>query len=291
MLKIENLSFVYGRAKRPVINDLSLELPEGVVCGLLAPNGTGKTTLLQLIMGALTPRAGSVVFDGTDTRLRRPDVLAQMMLVPEQISLPSLSLKNFTKLYGALYPSFSQEIMDRCISEFHLEVPGRVNALSMGQMKKVYLAFALACQPRLLLMDEPTNGLDIPGKAAMRRLLASVLPENTTVVISTHQVRDLEQMLERIIIMDNKRLLLDSTVSDIQRAMAFYSGASREDAAQALASVPSPAGFDIIVPNLDPDNTETPVNLEMLFEFAMTSPDSLMNLISNAKTPVSHEQL
>ena len=140
-------------------------------------------------------------------------------------------------------------------------------------------------------MAEPATGLDIPGKAAMRRLLASVLPENTTVVISTHQVRDLEQMLERIIIMDNKRLLLDSTVSDIQRAMAFYSGASRDAAAQALPSAPSPASLAPHIPHPDPATPETPVNLEMLFEFAMTSPDSLMNLISNAKTPVSHEQL
>lgn len=283
MLKIENLSFGYGRAKKLVIDDLCLELPKGVVCGLLAPNGTGKTTLLQLIMGALTPRRGRVLFDGHDTRRRQPEVLAQMMLAPEEISLPSLSLKAFTDLYGALYPSFSKEIMDRCISEFRLEVPGKVNALSMGQKKKVILSFALACRPRLLLMDEPTNGLDIPGKAALRRLLTSAVGEETTVVISTHQVRDLEQMLEHIVIMDTKRLVMDSAMTDIQRALAFYSGASREDAAGALCSAPSPAGFDIMVPNTDPDGTDTPVNLELLFEYAMSKPDSLINIISNAK--------
>lgn len=289
MLNIENLSFGYGHSRKMVVNELSLEIPSGVVCGLLAPNGTGKTTLLQLIMGALTARSGKVEFNDVDTSLRLPSCLAQMMLVPEEINLPPVHINRFIADYGALYPRFSREIMDRCIKEFDITEIGKLNALSMGQKKKVFLSFALACRPKLLLMDEPTNGLDILGKAAMRRLMAGVLDDDTTVIISTHQVRDLEQMLEQIIIMNSGKLLFNRNVTDIQTAVAFHANVPANMADDAIASAPTPGGFSVMVPNLTGE--ETPVNLELLFEYAMREPEKLNELIDNALKAANNEQL
>lgn len=289
MLDIQNLSFGYGHSGKLVIDNLSLQLPQGVVAGLLAPNGTGKTTLLHLIMGALTPRKGRVVFDGVNTRDRRPETLAEMMLVPEEITLPSMNINRFMTLYGSLYPRFSREIMERCIEEFRITDINKLNALSMGQKKKVYLSFALACRPKLLLMDEPTNGLDIPGKAALRRLMAGVLDEDTTVIISTHQVRDLEQMLEQIIIMDRGNLLFNHSVSEIQSAVAFRLNVPADATEGAIDSVPAPGGYNIMVENLDGD--ESPVNLEMLFDYVMREHEHMNALIDNALKTQHHDEL
>lgn len=280
MLNIYNITFSYSKRRKHVIDNLSLTLKSGSICGLLGPNGTGKTTLLQLIMGALKPQNGTITFDGQDTSLRNPSVLNEMMLVPEEISLPSMSLKAFAKSYGALYPRFSQETFEKCVDEFSIADIDMLTALSMGQKKKAFLSFALACRPKLLLMDEPTNGLDIPGKAALRRLLAGVVDEETTVIISTHQVRDIEQMLDHIIIIDNTQCLLNAPTTDIQRALAFYLVPTLAQTQQVLAYTPSPAGFYIMTQNKNPDD-ETPVNIELLFEYAMREPKTLSNLINN----------
>ncbi|MDO5394603.1 MAG: ABC transporter ATP-binding protein [Bacteroidales bacterium] len=286
MLTISNLSFAYSR--RNVLENLNLEIPEGAVCGLLAPNGTGKTTLLQVIMGALLPRKGSVVFNGVDTALRHPQTLAQMMLVPEEITLPGISLQSFIRLYGSMYPRFSAELMDRCIDEFRIRDIRKLGSLSMGQKKKVFLSMALACRPKLLLMDEPTNGLDIPGKAAMRRLLVECLDEDATVIISTHQVRDLEQMLERIVIMDRSNVTFNHTVGEIQQCLRFVRNVAPEQVQGAISAVAAPGGFDAMLVNND-SGTETPVNLEILFDYALREPEKLETYFSNLKKNNSDE--
>lgn len=282
MLEINNLSFAYGRGRKPVIDDFSLSLPQGGICGLLGPNGAGKSTLLYLIMGVLMPRSGSVTFDGTDTATRNPEALANMMLVPEEITLPGVSLENFKKLYGAMYPRFSAEIMDRCLAEFNVSDIRKLSGLSMGQKKKVYISFALACRPKLLLMDEPTNGLDIMGKASFRRLLATTIDDDTTVIISTHQVRDLEQVLERVLIMNERRVLFSSAVDEIQRRLKFVRNASPEEASGALTWIPSPGGTDVMT--LNTDGAETFINLELLFDYALRESERL-NAIFNQTTP------
>lgn len=280
MLNIENLSFRYSKRRPLVVKDLSLSLKPGSICGLLGPNGTGKTTLLQLIMGALTPQKGLITFDGNNTSKRNPHVLKDMILVPEEIALPAMSLSAFAKNYSTLYPSFSYEIFEKCIAEFGITDIGKLTALSMGQKKKAYLSFALACRPKLLLMDEPTNGLDIPGKAALRRLLAGAVDEDTTVIISTHQVRDIEQMLDHIIIINNTQCSLNAPTTNIQRALAFFQVSSLADIPQPLAYTPSPFGFYVMTQNTTPE-AETPVNIELLFEYAMREPQILSNLIND----------
>lgn len=280
MLKINNLTFGYGNKRRTVINGLNLSLDAGCVCGLLGPNGAGKSTLLYLIMGALTPRKGSVEFDGADTRLRRPESLQHMMIVPEEITLPPVSLDTYVRTFGAMYPDFSTDILSLCLTEFNVADCKKLSALSMGQKKKIYISFALACRPRLLLMDEPTNGLDIPGKNAFRRLLASSVGDDTTVIISTHQVRDLDKLLDHVAIMDRNSIVLNESIDDIQRHLAFqWNVPASSLATPPLIVNPSPAGVDAMTLNDDPDNT-TKVNLELLFEYAMTHKDDLSRLFS-----------
>lgn len=282
MLKIDKLTFGYGHSKRKVLDDFAMELAGGTVCGLLGPNGAGKTTLLQLIMGALTPWSGTVTFDGENTRARKAETLSRMMLVPEEVTLPEVSLDTFIDCYGRMYPNFSKEIFDECVKEFMVEDKKNLKALSMGQKKKIYISFALACRCDLILMDEPTNGLDIPGKASFRRLISSLIGDDTTVIISTHQVRDLEQILDRIAIMDEHRLLFNQTVGDIQNRLKFVWNIPQDQAMDALATMPSPAGVDAMLIN-DGEGEETSVNLEMLFDYVLRHPQDTNKIFNGTE--------
>ncbi len=277
-LALNHLSFRYSRRKPPVLHDVNAVFEQGGVCGLLGPNGAGKSTLLYLMSGLLMPTSGNVTFDGTSTARRKPQILASIYLVPEEPSLPRMSLDQFIRLYAGFYPDFSMEIMKDALKEFEMPEVNRLDALSMGQRKKVILSFALACRTPVLLMDEPTNGLDIPGKAAFRRLIARYATDDRLILISTHQVRDLDRILDHIIIMNYNQFVINASVADIQRALHFSYGL-RELPEDAIASIPSLYGFDTISPAKD-DMDETEINLEVLFDAALKHPEVINNLIS-----------
>ncbi len=276
MLTIKNCSFSYSRKGEPTINDFSLQLKEGGVYGLLGSNGAGKSTLLQLITGLLTPSSGEITFDGVSTRLRRPSTLENMFIVPEEIGLPALKLDKFAELNGVFYPNFSKEDMYRHLDTFGLDRNVRLDKLSMGQKKKVALAFAMACNTKLLLMDEPTNGLDIPAKSAFRKFIIESMSDDRIFVISTHQVRDVSQILDHILIMDNRKVLLDRTVAEIQSCMKFMDTVNPELIEKALYAVKGLGGASVILPNNDDDDSE--LNLELLFDFAISNPEKLNSI-------------
>ncbi len=276
MLTIKNCSFSYSRKGEPTINDFSLQLKEGGVYGLLGSNGAGKSTLLQLITGLLTPSSGEITFDGVSTRLRRPATLENMFIVPEEIGLPALKLDKFAELNGVFYPNFSKEDMYRHLDTFGLDRNVRLDKLSMGQKKKVALAFAMACNTKLLLMDEPTNGLDIPAKSAFRKFIIESMNDDRIFVISTHQVRDVSQILDHILIMDNRKVLLDRTVAEIQSRMKFMDTVNPELIEKAMYAVKGLGGASVILPNNDDDDSE--LNLELLFDFAISNPEKLNSI-------------
>lgn len=276
-LKITDLSFRYSRKRPEVLSGFNMELTEGGVCGLLGPNGVGKSTLLYLIAGALTPGNGRVTFEGIDTRRREPQTLASIFLVPEEVTLPPLSLEKFVSLRSPLYPEFDSEVLRKCLGRFGITEISKLHALSMGQKKKVFLSFALACRTKILLLDEPTNGLDIPGKAAFRALVAELVDDEHLFIISTHQVRDLDRILDSVLIMNARKLLISSSMNDIQNHFSFACGVypAPEDA---LYAIPAPNGFDVMTRNQGFDDSE--VNLELLFGYALEHPDILAEYLT-----------
>lgn len=279
MLKINNVSYSYSLKGSKVLDDFSLSLSSGGVYGLLGPNGAGKSTLLNIIAGTLTPSHGNVTLDGTDTRRRLPETLSDIFFVPEEFSLPPMKLSKYARLYGAMYPRFSEDDMKRYLEMFELPSDVRLDTLSMGQKKKVFMSFAMACNTRVLLMDEPTNGLDIPGKSAFRRFTASNIDDERIFVISTHQVRDVDRLLDHILIMNQSHVLLDRPVYEIQKRLKFIETNDARLTAEALHSIPSIGGASIIIPN--DDQCETDINLELLFDFIQRKPD-LAKTIFNA---------
>lgn len=268
-LEIKNLSFRYSAKSPDVLQDVNLTFDKGEVVGLLGPNGAGKTTLLYLIAGALTPGEGTVEYEYVSTRRRCPSVLSDIYLVAEEAQLPRLTLENYVKLYSRFYPHFDQKIMDEAMREFRLESPQRLDQLSMGQKKKVLLSFAFACNTPVVLFDEPTNGLDIPGKSTFRRLVAKYCTDERLILISTHQVRDLDMILDRVTVMNFHNVVVNASMLEIQRRFKFVTGAS-EKPEGAIYALPSPAGVDYMEPNTEGSDTE--VNLELLFGAAMENP-------------------
>ena len=263
MITVENLSFLYRKSKRAVLHDFSLSLEKGRVYGLLGKNGAGKSTLLYLMSGLLTPKSGKVVYHDVDVRRRLPITLQDMFLVPEEFDLPPVSLISYIELNSPFYPRFSKEDMVKYLHYFEMDINIDLGVLSMGQKKKVFMSFALATNTSLLLMDEPTNGLDIPGKSQFRKFIASGMTDDKTILISTHQVRDIDKVLDHVLIMDNNRVLLNESTMSICDKLFFTESENRELLQSSLFSTPSIQGNFLLLPNESGEDSE--INLELLF--------------------------
>ncbi|MCS2882332.1 ATP-binding cassette domain-containing protein [Bacteroides fragilis] len=276
MITVKNLSFLYRKSKRAVLHDFSLSLEKGRVYGLLGKNGAGKSTLLYLMSGLLTPKSGKVVYHDVDVRRRLPITLQDMFLVPEEFDLPPVSLISYIELNSPFYPRFSKEDMVKYLHYFEMDINIDLGALSMGQKKKVFMSFALATNTSLLLMDEPTNGLDIPGKSQFRKFIASGMTDDKTILISTHQVRDIDKVLDHVLIMDNSRVLLNESTMSICDKLFFTESENRELLQSSLFSTPSIQGNFLLLPNESGEDSE--INLELLFNATLAVPERISAL-------------
>ena len=284
MITVENLSFLYRKSKRAVLHDFSLSLEKGRVYGLLGKNGAGKSTLLYLMSGLLTPKSGKVVYHDVDVRRRLPITLQDMFLVPEEFDLPPVSLISYIELNSPFYPRFSKEDMVKYLHYFEMDINIDLGALSMGQKKKVFMSFALATNTSLLLMDEPTNGLDIPGKSQFRKFIASGMTDDKTILISTHQVRDIDKVLDHVLIMDNSRVLLNESTMSICDKLFFTESENRELLQSSLFSTPSIQGNFLLLPNESGEDSE--INLELIFNATLAVPERISALFHSKQTSV-----
>lgn len=278
MIEIKNLSFSYGKKKQSVFNDFSLTLDKGSVYGLLGKNGTGKSTLLYLMTGLLRPQAGQVLYKGVDVSMRYPLTLQDMFLVPEEFALPSVSLKRYLKLNTPFYPNFSNELLNACLHDFDMNEDIHLGELSMGQKKKAFMCFALATNTSLLVMDEPSNGLDIPSKSQFRKVIASGMTDEKSVIISTHQVRDIDSLLDHVVIIDGTRVLLNASVKTICDKVYFAEQGMNEPTDTALYVQPSVQGNSVIFPNTE--NEETNLNLEVLFNAMLAEREKMQTMFN-----------
>lgn len=266
MIQINKINFKYAGQKDPVFNDFSLSLEQNRIYGLLGKNGTGKSTLLYLISGLLRPKGGSIQTLGFESSKRRAEMLQEIFIVPEEFDLPAMSLDAYVRLYEPFYPKFNREVLDNCLRDFELPLKLKLNELSMGQKKKVYMSFALAAGTRLLLMDEPTNGLDIPSKAQFRRVVAQNMTDDRTLIISTHQVHDVEALLDHILIISQSNILMNESVADICNKYSFEYRQPGEMDGDVLYAEPSLQGNAVIARRKE-GSAETQLNLELLFTY------------------------
>jgi ABC-2 type transport system ATP-binding protein len=261
MIAIKNLSFSYNR--NMLFSDLNLTLNPGGICGLLGKNGAGKTTLLKLMAGLLFPQDGSISIMGNSPMKRSPGFLQDLIFLPEVFDLPQVTPEQYKMLYSPFYPKFSDEQFNSFLEQFEITNGKKLNAFSYGQKKKFVIAFGLATNARLMLLDEPANGLDIPSKSQFRKAIASCLDDDRMFIISTHQARDLESLIDPVIILDEGRIIFNQCTEAVSNNLkvTFQSEAPAQD--KVLFSEKTFEGYRVVIENLDRE--ESHVDLEMLF--------------------------
>lgn len=275
MIEINDLGFSYKDNK--VLEDITMTLNEGCIYGLLGENGVGKTTLLTLLCGLKKPQHGSILVDGRNPFDRQPGLLGSQFYLMDEVAPMMMKASAYAELYGRLWPDFDINRFNEIMQLFEVEPEQKMNKLSLGQLKKVYVAFALACNTKYYYLDEPTNGLDIPSKALFRKALSKYIREDATVVISTHQVRDLENIIDPIIILDKRDVLLNASIDEISDKLYFdYSG---EPSTDALYSEMIP-GMSVQV-MLNPSHAESKVNIEALFNAVHSHKNEIRKMFNN----------
>ncbi len=272
MVSIRDLHFTYRRKK--VFSGLSLELERGNIYGLLGSNGTGKSTLLRNIAGFLYPGKGSISVLGLDPSRRQPAFLSATFLVPEEFYLPPVRIGEWVKYSSGFYPLFNRKQFDRVLMEFEIPADGKLHEMSYGQRKKALISFSLACNASLLLLDEPTNGLDIRSKSQFRKVIAGSLDENKCILISTHQVKDLENLIDRVMIIDEGRIIFDQAMETISRKLVFRLSFDPEETAGALYKESSLRGDSVILAHNGAEDGRP--DLEMLYK-AVTLDEKKIN--------------
>jgi ABC-2 type transport system ATP-binding protein len=261
MIIINDLRFSYSPKQQPLFNELHCELSAGSIVGLLGKNGAGKTSLLKLMIGLLRPTAGSVRIMGHEPADREPSLLENIYFLPEEFHHPSISIRNYVKANAGFYPRFDQNLLERLIVDFELPDNKRLNQLLYGQKKKFLISFGLSTKCRLLVLDEPTNGLDIPSKAIFRRVMAGSLDEDQLVIISTHQVRDVENLIDRVLMLEKGKFIMQKNLYEISSRLRFATAASAEGD-NILYHEMVPGGYKVITPQAGGDS---PVDIELLF--------------------------
>jgi len=281
MIHIRDLYFSYGR-KRWLFNDLSLDLEPGNIYGLLGQNGAGKTTLLKLMMGLLFPQSGHCQVYGYEAAQRDPNMLRDIYIIPEEFHLPGISIRDYLEINSVFYPRFSQDQFDEYMNEFRLDPGQKLTALSYGQKKKFLLAFGLATRSRLLILDEPTNGLDIPSKSQFRRIVAPSITEEQTFIISTHQVRDLESLIDPVIILEDGKIIFNQPAEAISRKLAFKILKEEQEERPMLYTEELVNGKAAIVSN--DGSEETHIDLELLFNGVVNKTDAINRAFHNGSS-------
>ena len=282
-IAIKDLNLYYGAFH--ALHGINLDIERGKITAFIGPSGCGKSTLLKTLnrMNDLIPDCrveGSITLDGEDiygsmdvnlvfidgvsASDRRSAMLGDIFMVPEEFTLPQVTLDTYVKMNKVFYPHFSEEVLERCLADFELSRQIKLHQLSMGQKKKAFMSFALATGTRLLLMDEPTNGLDIPSKSQFRKVIANNMTDDRILIISTHQVHDVESLLDHVLILSQSNLLLNASVSDISDDYKFEYRTPAEMDDNVLYAEPSLQGNAVIARRQKTDN-ETPLNLELLF--------------------------
>jgi ABC-2 type transport system ATP-binding protein len=278
MITLQNISFWYHE-KVVLFDQMDLLLEPGRIYGLLGKNGAGKTTLLKLLSGLAFAKSGTISVNGYKPEQRSPSFLSDIFLLPEEIYLPANSPEKMAKLYAPFYPAFDMPQFRDLLGEMDVVFGAKISKLSYGQKKKAMIAFALACNTRFVFLDEPTNGLDIPSKAVFRKIIASVFNEDRTILISTHQVKDLESLIDSVVILDGGKIRLNSPLEKISSSIAFRHGNRVTEGETVLFESSGVMGRHYLVPNTSGE--EGVVDLEILFNAWVADAAKFNQIINN----------
>ena len=277
MVHIENLNFSYGKNKS-LFDQLNLALPSGNIYGLLGMNGAGKSSLLKIIAGLIFPDNGKVEVAGFTPKDRYPDFLSEVYLVSEEFELPGLTINHYVPLYSPFYSRFNHLLFESYINEFKIRRDQKLTSMSYGQKKKFMLAFGLATDCKLLILDEPTNGLDVPSKSQFRKILANAIHEDRSIIISTHQIRDMENLIDPIIILDEGEIIFFQSCENVANKLCIAKQSEVLGSQNVLYYEPSLGGYTVVKENVD--GIDTKINLEILFNAVINNKEKIAQIFN-----------
>lgn len=274
MIKVQDLTFSYK--KKELFSHLELNVEPGLY-GLLGKNGAGKSSLFKIMAGLLFPQEGEVTMLGEDPKRRTPQLLREIFFLTEEFSLPAMSGKTYLELNAPFYPRFNRDRFMGYMDELKLDIDQKLSTMSYGQKKKYLLAFGLASEAQILLLDEPSNGLDIPSKTQFRRLISSALTEDRCIIISTHQVRDVENLIDPIIIVDEGKIIFQHSLEEISNGIHVEQRDSEPGEGEVLYAEKALGGWFSLVAGADEEGRG--IDLELLFNGVIQDADRINALI------------
>ncbi len=275
MISVENVDFAYSK-KKDLFKGLQLNLESNKIYGLLGRNGMGKSTLLKLMAGFLAPQNGNIYVDEHAPHLRKVGFIENFFFLNEDFVLPSIRISEYLSAYAGFYPNFDNDMFYSILKEFEVDKEAKIQVLSFGQKKKVLIAFAIATNVKYLFLDEPTNGLDIPSKSQFRKLMAKHFSENQIIIISTHQIRDLSNLLDSVIIIDNGEIILSKDISSIEEKI-FFTPHNLEHTTSIYSEM-IPGGHIHLYPNSE--SKESQIEIEAFFNAVVQEKQSILNIIN-----------
>ncbi len=277
LIQIDGLHFGYKKGK-PLFSELDLQLKGGQIYGLLGRNGAGKTTLLRIISGLLQPWKGEVRTLGSPAFDRHTAMLENICFIPEEWAVPDMDIRDLPRIYAPFYPRFDEALFWKLVEEFELPTSGKLSGSSFGQKKKAIISFGLATRARLLILDEPTNGLDIPSKSRFRKIISSSIHDETCMLISTHQVRDMVNLIDPLIILDQGKIIFQQDLKTVAQKLRFHVHTGLQEPLDAWYAERIPGGYLAVSENTTGEDTD--VDLEVLFNAIIQHPDRIEKLFN-----------
>ena len=277
MIRIKDLEFAYSG--NPILKDISMDLKEGCIYGLLGENGVGKTTLLTLLCGLKKAQKGTIDIDGYNPYDRQPSFLSEQYYLSDEVAAMNMTAAGYAVTYGKFWVNFDMNKFIEIMEIFGNDPHQMMDKFSFGQLKKTYIAFALACNTKYLFMDEPTNGLDIPSKSQFRKAMTRYTREDAVIVISTHQVRDLENLIDPIIILERRNVLLNASIAEISDKLYFDYGSEKHPDALYSEMIPG-SNIQVLI---NQSGEESKVNIEALFNTVHQNRELIRSLFFSNK--------
>ena len=215
MLEMKNVTKTFGTFK--ALDELNLSVPQGAVYGLVGPNGAGKSTAIRHMTGIYRPDSGTVTLEGLPI-YENPTVKQTIGYIPDDIFFfPAATMEDMRKFYKGMYPKFDDALFQRLYEAFALPKKGSIRRFSKGMQKQAAFHLTLASRPDVLILDEPVDGLDpVMRRQVMSLILSDVAEYGTTVLISSHNLRELEDVCDHVGIMDHGKMLLERSLADMQ---------------------------------------------------------------------------
>ena len=279
MIEINKLTFGYKKNK-PILEDLSLKLEEGKIYGLLGANGTGKTSLLYQICGIIFPKSGEISVNNYEPAKRNIDFLKSIYMLPDEMETPNIATQTYVEIYAPFYPDFDIALFESLLVDFDIPNNCKLHEISYGQRKKVMIAFGIATRTKYLFLDEPTNGLDIPSKKQFRKIIASTFQDDKIIIISTHQVRDLDQLIDHVLILDDKKIILHEGVDTIAQKIVFKQVLDLKQVENCIYSEGGLKGHVVVAENINQENSK--LDMELFFNAITTQKNQIISLFNQS---------